>query len=70
MQNELTQPSPLLDTNGKLTQGGWSRKSLLDCNLENARFHRFRIKRDQCFYGIKDDAEERLSNKLDKLSLN
>ena len=45
MQNELIQPSPLLDANGKLTQVGWSRKPLLDCNLENARFHRFRIKR-------------------------
>ena len=42
MQNELTQPSPLLDADGKLTQVGWSRKPLLDCNLENARFHRFR----------------------------
>jgi len=45
MQHELTQPGPLLDANGKLTQVGWSRKPLLDCNLENARFHRFRIKR-------------------------
>jgi len=51
MQNELTQPGPLLDTQGKLTQVGWSRKPLLDCNLENARFYkirqlqRFRIKR-------------------------
>lgn len=51
MQNELTQPGPLLDANGKLTQVGWSRKPLLDCNLENARFYklrplqRFRVKR-------------------------
>jgi len=45
MQNELTQPGPLLDAQGKLTQVGWSRQPLLDCNLENARFHRFRIKR-------------------------
>src|SRR5512147_2000050 len=45
MQNELLEPSSLLDTNGKLTQIGWSRKPLLDCSLENARFHRFRIKR-------------------------
>jgi hypothetical protein len=45
MQNELTQPGPLLDVEGKLAQVGWSRKPLLDCNLENARFHRFRIKR-------------------------
>ena len=51
MQNELTQPGHLLDTNGKLAQVGWSRKPLLDCNLENANFYalrllqRFRIKR-------------------------
>ena len=51
MQNELTQPGPLLDANGKLMQVGWSRKPLLDCNLENARFYtlrllqRFRVKR-------------------------
>ncbi len=45
MQTELTQPGPLLDSRGKLTQVGWSRRPLLDCNLENARFHRFRIKR-------------------------
>ena len=59
MQNELLEPSPLLDTNGKLTQVGWSRKPLLDCNLENARFHRFRIKCDLCIYGIKDEAKYR-----------
>lgn len=45
MQNELTQPGPLLNVNGRLAQVGWSRKPLLDCNLENARFHRFRVKR-------------------------
>jgi len=51
MQNELTQPGPLLDAQGKLAQVGWSRQPLLDCNLENARFYaihplqRFRIKR-------------------------
>jgi hypothetical protein len=45
MQTELTQPGPLLDTNGRLSQVGWSRKPLLDCNLENTRFHRFRVKR-------------------------
>ena len=45
MQNELTQPGPLLDTQGKLAQIGWSRKPLLDCTLENTRFHRFRVKR-------------------------
>ena len=51
MQNELTQPSPLLDKQGRLAQIGWSRQPLLECNLENARFYslrflqRFRIKR-------------------------
>jgi hypothetical protein len=56
-QAELTQPSPLLTTNGQLTQIGWSRQPLLDCNLENARFYalrplqRFRIKRWD-YYGL------------------
>ena len=45
MQTELTKPGPLLDANGALAQVGWSRKPLLDCNLENARFLSFRIKR-------------------------
>jgi hypothetical protein len=51
MQNELTQPGPLLDSQGRLAQIGWSRKPLLDCNLENANFYalrafqRLRIKR-------------------------
>lgn len=51
MQNELTRPSRLLDASGNLKQVGWSRRQLLDCNLENARFYwlkglqRFRIKR-------------------------
>ncbi len=38
-QTELTQPSPLLAADGQLTQVGWSRQPLLDCNLENARFY-------------------------------
>ena len=38
-QTELTQPSPLLTADGQLTQVGWSRQPLLDCNLENARFY-------------------------------
>jgi hypothetical protein len=42
MQNELTQPGPLLDARGKLAQVGWSRKPLLDCNLENVSFYRMR----------------------------
>jgi len=45
VQTKLTHPGPLLDSQGKLAQVGWSRKPLLDCNLENARFNRFRIKR-------------------------
>jgi hypothetical protein len=51
MQTELTRPGPLLDADGHLTQVGWSRQPLLECNLEQARFYRlglfrsFRIKR-------------------------
>ncbi len=51
MQNEITQPGPLLDPAGRLAQVGWSRQPLLECNLEKARFYalrplqRFRIKR-------------------------
>lgn len=51
MQTELTQPGPLLDARGRLAQVGWSRRPLLDCNLEQARFYalrplqRFRLKR-------------------------
>ena len=51
MQTELTENGKLLDSNGHLTQVGWSRRPVLDCNLENARFYnlrqlqRFRIKR-------------------------
>jgi hypothetical protein len=42
MQNELTQPFPLLDNKGQLQQVGWSRQPLLDCNLEKAHFYPFR----------------------------
>jgi len=51
MQKEITQPAPLLQPNGQLSQIGWARQPLLDCNLEAARFYtlrplqRFRIKR-------------------------
>lgn len=51
MQHELTQPGPLLDERGRPAQIGWSRRPLLDCNLEAARFYRlrslqrFRVKR-------------------------
>jgi hypothetical protein len=41
-QHELTSPSPLLDERGGLTQVGWARQPLLDCNLENAHFYPFR----------------------------
>ncbi len=56
-QTELTQPAPLLNASGQLTQVGWARRPLLDCNLENARFYslrflqRLRIKRWD-YYGI------------------
>ncbi|MBN2385639.1 MAG: DUF2804 domain-containing protein [Anaerolineales bacterium] len=43
MQTELTQPGPLLDTRGRLTQVGWARQPLLDCNLEEARFFALRL---------------------------
>jgi hypothetical protein len=43
MQNELTQPGPLLDEQGRLAQVGWSRRPLLDCNLENAHFYKLRL---------------------------
>jgi hypothetical protein len=42
MQRELTAPSALLDEHGRLVQIGWARQPLLDCNLEDARFYRFR----------------------------
>jgi hypothetical protein len=51
MQNELTQPGPLLKSDGSLAQIGWARQSILDCNLEAANFYalkplqKFRIKR-------------------------
>jgi len=53
MQNEINQTGPLLDSAGNLTQIGWARQPLLDCNLEQAAFYprlikplqRFRLKR-------------------------
>ena len=51
MQIELNQPGALLAPDGQLTQIGWSRQPLLDCNLEAAQFYplrqlqRLRIKR-------------------------
>lgn len=51
MQTELTQPGPLLQPDGSLSQVGWARQPVLDCNLESARFYalrplqRLRVKR-------------------------
>jgi hypothetical protein len=41
VQRELA-PSPLLAPDGTLSQVGWARQPLLDCNLERARFYAFR----------------------------
>ena len=43
MQTELTHKGKLLDSEGHLTQVGWSRQPLLDCNLENARFYPLKV---------------------------
>ena len=51
MQTELSQAGPLLQPNGQLSQIGWARQPILDCNLEAAHFYalkplqHFRIKR-------------------------
>ena len=42
MQNELTQPGPLLQPDGRLASVGWARQPVLDCNLEAARFYSLR----------------------------
>jgi len=42
MQTELHTPGALLSPDGRLAQVGWSRQPLLDCNLESARFYRWR----------------------------
>src|SRR5690349_16558519 len=42
MQTELTLLGPLMVEDGRLSQIGWSRQPLLDCNLENASFYAFR----------------------------
>jgi len=49
MQNELTQTGKLLDPSGKLSQVGWSRQPLLDCNLEKAFFYRPLLRAFQAF---------------------
>ncbi|OGO18495.1 MAG: hypothetical protein A2Z14_19845 [Chloroflexi bacterium RBG_16_48_8] len=56
-QHELHTSGFLLDARGNVTQVGWSRQPLLDCNLEQANFYRlrslqpFRIKRWD-YYGV------------------
>ena len=58
-EHEITASTPLLDAQGKLTQVGWARQPLLDCNLDAARFYppllrplqRFRVKRWD-YYGL------------------
>jgi hypothetical protein len=43
MQTELNQPGQLLAPDGRLTQIGWARQPLLDCNLEAAHFYSVRL---------------------------
>lgn len=58
-QHQITIPAPLLRTDGRLTQAGWAREPLPDCNLEQAAFYpaplrflqRFRVKRWD-YYGV------------------
>ena len=50
-QHLLTAPGPLLDAQGNLTGTGWARQPLLDCNLENVRFPKWRVKTWD-YYGI------------------
>lgn len=38
-QREILTPSPLLDAQGQLTQVGWARAPLLECNLEQVGFY-------------------------------
>ncbi len=59
IQHEILTSSPLLDPRGRLTQAGWARAPLLDCNLEAVRFYppalrflqRLRVKRWD-YYGV------------------
>src|SRR5512140_2376297 len=58
MQLELTHQGSLLNPDGSLSQVGWSRQPVLECNLQYARFYalrpfqKFRIKRwdDSAFF--------------------
>jgi hypothetical protein len=58
-QHEILTPSALLNAQGRLTQVGWARAPLLDCNLEQVAFYprplrllqRLRVKRWD-YYGV------------------
>lgn len=39
MQKEISVNGPLLNSDGKLAQTGWSPQPMLDCNMEEARFY-------------------------------
>jgi len=39
-QRELKEPGSLLHPDGSLTNAGWARQPLLECNLENANFYK------------------------------
>ncbi len=41
-EHEIVTPGARLDPAGELSQVGWARRPLLDCNLENAGFYRWR----------------------------
>ena len=43
MQRMLKGPGALLDAQGNLTDIGWARQPLLDCNLDKAHFYRLRF---------------------------
>jgi hypothetical protein len=57
IQKELTGPGNLLTLQGDVSQAGWARQPVLDCNLERAGFYKlrplqhFRIKRWD-YYGV------------------
>ncbi len=42
-QHQLKEAGPLLNPDGSLTDAGWARNPLLDCNLEQAGFYRLRF---------------------------
>ncbi len=58
-QHEIVTPGPLLRPDGRLTEAGWARQPLLDCNLAQVAFYgapwrflqRFRVKRWD-YYGV------------------